>query len=190
MLTAAHEHMDYDLGILAPKETDSQAKPLPAPWRRVDATPRTVVLEKKGVRLGVVIFPEHPETPERAFKAISSRTQRLHRTCDLVLGVSSWGKQLEREFLTQAPGAVDILQGSGPGGPLPFRLTTGGKTVWVRPYSKGKTVQRLDILELPRQTPTTWNKGQNIALRLVSLNEDMPEDATVAKTLQDAGAKQ
>lgn len=190
MLFAAHEHMAYDLGILAPQETATQADSPPEPWHRVTDQPQTVVLEKNDIRLGVVIFPARPETPQRAFQETASRAQRLHQTCDLVLGVSSWGKQLEHDFLVQAPGAVDILQGSGSGGPLPFRLPNDRKTVWVRPYSEGKTVQRLDILDLPRDTPTTWNKGRNIALRLVSLNEDMPENAAVAQTLREAGAKE
>lgn len=143
-----------------------------------------MVLEKQGIRLGIILFPKAAANLKAQFHNIGAHAERLHRTCDLVLGVSPWGKRLEGRFLQANPGSVDILHGSGPGGPLPFRLSEDNQTVWVRPYNKGKTVQRIDILTLPGPAATSWEKGKNVRLQLIPLKESLPEEAAVTQALE------
>ena len=137
--------MGYDLGVLSPDlAAHLQDSPL-ADWPVVDGdiliTTRT--LQNKVV--AVFFFP-NPGT-EAEWEALQQRILEqaadLKEQADLIIGVSPWGKSREQIFLQHHSGLLDLLLGSGPGGSVNTSAQITKRTLWIRPYSKGKIVNTM-----------------------------------------------
>ena len=73
---------------------------------------------------------------------------------------------------------------------VPGSIMAGGRTFWTRPYAKGKSVTRMDILELPRgKASFAWAENGNIRIESPALTDSYIEDIDVLSALVGAGAE-
>lgn len=184
-MAKAYEMLGYDLGLVAPEESSAlggEGVRLPDAFRPVQAQPWSYVVERGGLKLGVLIFPGKAEAYARVDKkmkqAVAHEAAKLHRSVDAVVGVSTWGEREELGFADEHPGVVDVLLGAGPGTGYGVRAVGGEQTLWVRPAFDGRGVIRLDILSLPG-ADASWKEGRDFSFKAVELGGAIREDASV-----------
>jgi hypothetical protein len=180
--------LNYDLGVLAPEERPLFSGDNAIPdWTAVDETPETRVLNRMGRQIGVVVFPGFEGRRDwPLFARELRRTIRSMRTrADLLIGISSLGWNLENQFLTGPDSGLDILLGSGPGPAFRGRLTGGAKTLWVRPYSRGRAVNTVTIpdFEATQWLSSGWKLNRNVKTGIVILKGSMTRDQTVLEII-------
>ena len=184
-LLRGYQRLDYHLGVLGPSETDAMsllAAMQPNTWFLVDSQPRTRFLPTPKGLVAAVIFPALDKTADPSFE---SQVNQLVATLTglrqshpkaLIVGISSWGRQAERQFMDKHEGVCDILLGSGPGSGLTPALSAHGKTLWSRAFTKGRTVNRVIIKEFPSGKSFHWQTGRNIAVKLMVLDEKIQDN--------------
>jgi hypothetical protein len=187
-MAQAFSMLGYDAGYLAPEESDLLRKEKvenPARWRSGKAEAATEVLAKNGVAIGLVYFPFPAQAGQPSKEDIDSVLQKaakLRQEANLVVGVSPWGLQAETQFLEldKAAGAFDILLGGGPGSGSKGRLAAGDRTVWVRPFSKGRAVNVVTVLDVPaKNAKVHWKENENIRFDITPLKDDIATDPKV-----------
>jgi len=184
--------LNYDLGVLAPEEKPlfSGSNAIPD-WTAAGETPETMVLNRMGRQIGVVVFPGFEGRRDWSTFATELRsTIRTMRTrADLLIGISSLGWNLENQFLTGPDAGLDILLGSGPGPAFQGKVTGGGTTLWVRPYSRGRAVNSITIpdFEATRWLMSGWKLNRNIRTGMVILKGGMEQDQTVLDIINGKG---
>jgi hypothetical protein len=67
-------------------------------------------------------------------------------------------------------------------------LAAGGKCAWVRAYTQGKAVSRIDILAWPEHANPNfkWTDQQNIRMTLVGLTDQFQDDPHMLPLMQSA----
>lgn len=198
-LFRGYSTLDYSLGILAPDEgratTFFQNDHSGGAWVSLTTHPNVHRFTTTNGKIAVVIFPTAPKkgviTATMAQEVLSAiKTQRDDPDIKLIIGVSPWGRQQEQKFLDTHPASSDILLGSGPGPGLTSSLTSNRQTLWLRAYSKGRTVSMVQIEHFPtRNARSKWRVGQNINAKLLVLNEKIQQNPAMQKTLEPLDAK-
>jgi hypothetical protein len=187
-MSQAYAMLGYDAGYLSPEESDLLRKEkvqIPAKWRPGKAEVATEVLSKDGVAVGLVFFPfpaQAGQPTREDMDAVLQKAAKLRQEANLVVGVSPWGLQAENQFLEldKAAGAFDILLGGGPGSGSKGRLAAGDKTVWVRPFSKGRAVNVVTVLDIPaKNAKARWKENENIRFDITPLKDDIATDPKV-----------
>lgn len=155
---------------------------LPFGYQEVGQKPVTRLLDTPVGAVGMVFFPEGPlagkaptaEQEQMVIKAGRSLTDQAV----LVIGISPWGSAGEKAFLPKAQGVFSCLLGSGEGISFPFHfLNEAPGVLWIRPDSKGRAVNILELYALPVQGQTLdWRKGENFNASLVYLDQSYPPD--------------
>jgi len=192
-MVRALELMDYSAGVLAGSEHALlAAKNIAAPtgWTVLRTSPEYKLIRTGRKTIGILMFPEEAALKDGRLdathlKAISSMAAKLRTDrVDLLIGISPWGQRAEQTFLSSTPPVVDLLLGSGPGSGLTGRVMQEGRTMWVRPYSKGKALNRIEIRELPtRDKAWKWITGKNIVCSLGLLDSGVRPDPTITNIL-------
>lgn len=184
-LAGAYGFLEYDLGVALKGEAtwlaDNGAR-LPEGWRALGDAPEVVRLVAGELRLGVVLFPESSKPGGSLQAEVAAAAQALHGDVDLVVGVSPWGEDAEKEFLTSNGAVFDLLLGAGRGRGSGMRLAAGGQTLWLRPVFDGWGVARLDILAKPGPEGG-WREGQDYTFVVQWLDDKVAEDAQLARKL-------
>ena len=185
--------LDYSLGILAQDEgraaTFLQNDHSEGAWVALSTHPKVHRLATSNGKIAVVVFPAAPKkeaiTDAMIQDVLSAiKAQRDDPGIELIIGVSPWGRQQEQKFLDTHPGGCDVLLGSGPGPGLTSSLTSNRQTLWVRAYSKGRTVSMVQIEQFPdHNAQSAWRVGQNINAKLLVLNEKIQKNQAMQKTL-------
>ncbi len=195
-LAVSYGMMGYDLGLLTGfelKEFKENGLTPPDHWVHPDEV-RFMRLDRDGVAVGVLLFPEMPAEaktpPQRVLKEIENILRQQRGKVDLLVGLSPWGLWVEKTYLESGADTPDILFGSGPGVEVPGSIIAGGRTFWTRPYAKGKSVTRIDILDLPRgKASFAWAENGNIRIESPALTDSYIEDIDVLSALVGAGAE-
>lgn len=180
--------IDYTAGTLTRAEAKAlhdAGGPLPGGFAVAGPEPATTTLTVAGLAIGLVRFPDAPASREPMPAALAEATAKaaaaLRSKVKLVVGLSGWGSRPEAAFLNDHPGAVDVLLGSGPGGGLTACTTGGGRTLWMRTFYQGKTVNRLDLFALPQGQNFVWNPKEDFRSEIVSLDDQYPSAPDIAK---------
>ena len=187
-LAQAYGMLGYDLGVVTPQEKswlDSAGAQLPGSWRPLGATAQTVVLQRAGLKVAVVLFPDadfakEPAKAEQVRAAVQAEAGKARSGADVVVGVSPWGDAGEKLLLDSAPGAFDLLLGGGKGLGYGVRSTADGRTLWARPPFDGRGMVRFDILALPQGQERSWKEGENISTAVKMFDWDIPQDSVLA----------
>ncbi len=177
--------LGYDLGVLSPGEADSLTARTTA-WPpnflvARELTERVLPLAD-GRKVGVLVLPPLPQGQEAptagVVSALADRAESLRQQCGLVIGISPWGYLAESAYVTRFPAAVDILLGAGPG-PGTDQTAAGGKVLWLRGYTRGKTVQTVTVKAWPGQRRDfTWPKD-GFEMDNQGLDDSKPSDPGV-----------
>ncbi len=185
-IAQAYGRLGYDAGAVSPAEVALLAKHQAAPpqsFTVLDQEPRTRLVTVGGKTVGLVFFPMPKDpsapVPDKLMDATAKAAAALRGQAALVVGVSPWGALDEEVFINTRSGAVDVLLGSGGGAGFPAKASKDGKTVWMRAYIKGKTVNRLDLLALPGGKDFTWKPGQTFATEVVTLDAAYAQDQAI-----------
>ncbi len=186
-LTKAFSMLPYDLGYVTARERDwlkDNGAELPKGWLTVGDTPVQRILDKGGMRVGVVIFPalENPmgkPSPE-AMDASAKACQALRPKVDLLVAMSPWGEVAEKSFMNRYGAAADIVLGSGPALSGGLRLMLDGRVLWVRAEYDGRIIPVIDILDRPAPgEPWNWLEGVNYGYAANILGVDVRSDPAV-----------
>lgn len=111
---------------------------------------------------------------------------RRNPKVDLVLAVSALGAVKENKLFSEHDFSPDILLGGGPGAGMRGRLKNRGKTLWIRPYSKGKSVSFIRVFSLPGEDGfKKWVKGENVEFGVTPLRGDIPLDRDIQKIISE-----
>lgn len=190
-LVAAYEALGYDFGCLTRAEEDwLAAAKLKAPrdFLPIGPVPRTMVLDKGGHKVALVVFPRAPEAgevPEASRKAVVQAAADALAEADLVVGLSSWGLARDEAFLNADAPALDIVIGGGPGQGQVGKVVGKGRVLLVHAYARGMAVGRVDIPEMPARTSDwTWQPRRNVFPTTVLLGDAIPGDPEMAAILE------
>lgn len=170
-LLKAYEFLDYDLMLVSRIEAgllEQRERAIPADWRIADV-PGTKVLDSDGVKVGFAWGPGAGD----GFASFLEAVEALRAEADIIVGLSAWGYTAEMEFLERHPRGVHILLGSGEGPGLPGKISDDGRTAWVRAYTKGKAVSRIEVLRIPTGPDFTWTVEEDIRFEIDSLTGDV-----------------
>lgn len=191
-LAAAYDRMEYDVGLLTPDEAQlfSRLGVTPPAWQKTaDQEPfYSIPVEDKVV--GFVRFPslkEGEEMPSDALVSeITALLKRKRGGVDLLIALSDWGWQAEREYYEKDPEVVpDFLLGSGYGSGINGRLRADNRSVWVRPYDKGRSVCVIEVFKWQKpENPFAWKVTINYKTSSVGLNDDIEANKGVDALFQ------
>jgi len=185
-LKRAFEALGYDLGVLTPetaRRMREKADGIPRGWLAQQDRTRSRVLRSGNQTIGVLVFPT--ERGENGYSEIAATARKMSSKTSLLIGLSPWGARKEKDFLRQRPEAVDILLGSGPGPSFKAKTPDSGKTLWVRAYSEGKAVHRIDLAHLEPQNPKrSWVPGENVSIRLIMLRQHIREHPSLREIIR------
>ena len=183
--------LGYDAGAILPSEAEylkSADAPLPTGFTVLGDKPATAVLDKGGVKVGIVFFPAPADltkpTPPAIGDAVAEAAKKLRPTAALIIGVSGIGMIDEEAFLAAHPGVLDVLLGSGLNAGTAGRPGPGGKTLFARAYTRGKTINRLDLYQLPSGADFVWKPNENFKAEVVNLDEAYPADPEIKKLFE------
>lgn len=96
----------------------------------------------------------------------------------LVIGISPWGFQAEREALPQLAGVFHLLLGAGDGAPLTAETSeTSTALLWSRAGLDGKDLTVLDFFALPADG--AWNPATAVKARDITLGSSYPGDPAI-----------
>lgn len=194
-LAKAYDLMGYDALLVSGHERALMAKAgvKPRPWWRgggkLDSHVFKLGKAPHQLDVGVVYLPHLPDNeltlPPQAAREVSEAVKTLRASSDLVVGLSDWGYSREQALLSSGQDMPDLLLGSGPGIGLTGQRMAGGRTMWIRSYSQGKGVERIEILALPERKSTfAWTEGQNIRMNLDGLTDQYADDRRVLGLLR------
>jgi hypothetical protein len=146
--------------------------------------PVTMILGQAPLRVGVVLFPMLPEeadnAPSHMEKAVAEAARRLRAKADMVVGMSPWGEAAEAHFLINQEPVFHLLLGSGPGKGLLGRLAGDDKCLWVRAFTRGIAMNKIDVLTIPDDdNDWRWIYGENFMVQVMPLSEGWPLDMTI-----------
>jgi hypothetical protein len=168
VLAQAYDFLGYDLGVTTPQETEwlaSAGAKLPGVFRPLGKEMQTVVLDRAGLKVALVLFPaadlaKETDRGQGLFAAARAAAAKARPGADLVVGVSPWGEAAEMALSESAPGAFDILLGAGKALGYGVRPLAGGRTILVRPPFDGRGLVRFDLLALPAGSDRVWIDGK------------------------------
>jgi len=134
-----------------------------------------------------ILFPEKISNFQEVCKKINLLAKSINKNNSqtLVVGLSAWGAELEKRYLEFPGCSVHVLLGSGKGSGMKGKFANKGRTIWVRPYSKGKAVNLLKVLKFPfAKKVWQWKQGENVILDVIPLTDRIPSDKKILKILK------
>ncbi len=172
------------------------ASHLPPPFMPVSGAPCVLVFAYGPYKIGVILLPKIDEPPMELApeKALEARQRAINKAyaqalqaggqlagnvC-LLIGVSPWGSEEERNFLPQAEGIFHIILGAGAGYGFPFAVAGAhGGVLWARPENSGKSVNVINILQWPQQGLHLWQPQANFEAYLQLLGAEIQPDTVI-----------
>lgn len=195
-MAKAFDLLHNDLVFVTPYERGILAKAGVQPhkgWRGSDHLEQHILGQDAAHRIGVLLLPPLPDgasTPPAALvRQIEEAVHALRAKTRLVVAMSPWGYALEQELLKAQGPLPDLLLGSGNGIGLVGNISAKGKTLWVRAFTQGKSMSRIDILEWPDHANVNfkWTEEQNIRMTLFGLTDNYLEDSHMLTLMQNMG---
>lgn len=187
--------MGYDALLVSSHERSLMAKAgvKPRPWwkggGKLDTHVFKVGTTPHQVNVGVIYLPHLPDNerdlPPAAAREVGAAVKALRAASSVVVGLSDWGYPREQALLSSGEEMPDLLLGSGPGVGLTGQRMVNGRTIWIRSYTQGKGIERIELLALPERNSTfAWTEGQNIRMSLDGLTDQYADDRQVLNLLR------
>lgn len=184
-LKRAFGMLDYDIFLLSPADTavlGNSNVQAPRGWRPSPNEPLLVEQSVPGGRLAFVLFPDtgrpDPAMDERleAF----ARDLRAKGRYNLVVGVSTWGAARESAFIEEAEPVFDIVLGSGDGPGYSGLYLRDNRVLWVRAFTKGKSVHTVTVPALPAPgEKVVWDPERNVMTLARPMGDDVASDPAI-----------
>lgn len=186
-LIDAYELLGYKRVYISPQEKkwleEHGKQPLPEFFKTLGEEPFTEIVDVDGVRVGIVAFPEPPtffQPTQQDVDAVVQAAETLQGQADILVGVSSWGRNSESFYLQHAEPVLDVLLGSGAGSGMRGVIEGRGSTYWVRSLTKGKYMLLVDVTQLPGQLQEhRWKSPETIKDQFVELGARIPDDKNI-----------
>lgn len=194
-MARAYDLLRNDLVFVTPYERAVMAKagmpPRPS-WHGSDRLEQHLLGADAAHRIGVILLPPLPESAALSrtlAQQVEDAVRSLRTRTKLVVAMSPWGYAHEQELLKMTGQPPDILLGTGPGIGLIGTIAAGGRCLWIRAYTQGKSVSRVDILSWPDYANPNfkWTEPQNIRMTLVGLTDHFQEDPQMLSLMQSLG---
>lgn len=184
-LKRAFDLLDYDFLLLSPADRTvlENTNVAPAPnWRLPSDAPGLIVREVAGGRLAFVLFPDSGRADPAAEEELVryARALRDKGMYNLIIGVSTWGSQREQRFLENREPVFDIVFGSGPGPGYAGLYLQNDRVLWVRAFTKGKSVMSVALPALPPAgEKVVWAPETTVKTMSAPLGDGMPSDPEI-----------
>ncbi len=195
-MARAYELLGNDLVFVSPYERGVMAKaglPPRKGWRGADHLEQHLLGPDAAHRVGVLLLPPLADgatsLPPDLVRQIEDGVRALRAKAQLVVAMSPWGYAREQELLATVGPLPDLLLGSGPGIGLVGTIASSGRTAWVRSFTQGRSMSRIDILAWPDRTNVNfkWTEAQNIRMTLFGLTDQYQEDRQMLSLMQSLG---
>jgi len=192
-LAKAFDLIKYDVGFLAEREASGLSGtdvPFDATRETASEAPVTAIATQKGDKIRFIRFPSLPKGLKEPSRDIIDKVSRMitaeRKKSRLVVALSDWEWIGEREYLAQNPKVVpDILLGSGLGSGVNGRVGAEGRCLWVRPYDKGRTIGKIELMAWPDHTRSfKWKLSENVRCTSVGLGDEYMDNPDVSAILQ------
>lgn len=192
-LAKALDLIKYDVGFLAEGEASGLSGidvPFDETRKTASQAPVTAIATQEGDEIRFIRFPSLPKGQREPSRDMIDKLSRMisaqREKSRLVVALSDWEWIGEREYLAQNPEVVpDILLGSGLGSGVNGRVEAKGRCLWVRPYDKGRTIGRIELMAWPDHTRSfKWLLSENVRCFSVGLGDKYEDDPDVSAILQ------
>jgi len=168
LLKKAYEKLGYDVFLLAPSDAltlENTGVNAPKGWQAPLEKPRVITRALQGGSLAFVLFPD----TGRADAALEAELVELARSLraegrhNLIVGVSTWGSPRENDFILGREPVFDIILGSGEGPGYAGIYLQDNRVLWVRAFTRGKSVHTVTIPALPAPgEKVVWAPEQSV----------------------------
>jgi len=193
-MAKAFDKLHHDLLFVTPYERQVLAKAGVAPrptWVGNERLEKQILHTSAGTKVAVLLLPPLPRAaqsiPQNLIHQVENAVHGLRGTVNLIVAMSPWGYRHEQELLKANGPLPDILLGSGPGIGLTGTLAAGQNTAWIRSFSQGKSIIRIEVIAWPERSSTfKWTEGKNIRMTLFGLTDqyqDNPEMLTLMRNM-------
>ena len=184
-LKRAYDLLGYDIALLSPADaavfSHAGLEPGPA-WSGPFPKPQLVERDAPGGSLAFVLFPDSAQ-PDPAMEEDTARFASALRgegRHNLIIGVSTWGGNRENDFIERHGEAYDIIMGSGPGPGYGGLFMRDNALLWVRAFTKGRSVNSVTIPELPGPgQKIVWEPQGNVFTEAESLDGGVATDPEI-----------
>jgi hypothetical protein len=184
-LKRALELTGYDIFLMSPADATvfrNTGTAVPRSWTQPVDRPELIVKAVPGGSLAFVLFPDTGRPDPDLEKELTRFTRDLRQSgqFNLIVGVSTWGATRESAFIEGSEPVFDIVLGSGEGPGYPGLYLQGNNVLWLRAFTKGKSVLSVTIPELPAAgTKAVWDPEVNIRTQNLSLDDTVPSDPQI-----------
>jgi hypothetical protein len=175
--------LKVNAGWLSPRAAAwmrNAAKAIPPGYNEVGDAPVSLTLPTAAGTVGLVLFPRgtgsrNAPTPKQQERVLAAAAA-LRPSVALVIGVSPWGYEAERDFLPRAQGVFSCLLGGGDGPGFSQSLQSKSPGVlWARSDAKGRCITEITLLLRP-DGELQWKDGTTFRARLVDLKPSIMPD--------------
>lgn len=177
-LSTAYAHMKYDLFMLAAPEREQKTS-FTQPYPQKE--PKLVIKNVPEGNIAFILFPEKNMNKADEDRLVHfAQKLRQAKRYNLIVGVSSWGADRERDFLERRGEAFDILLGAGPGPGYSGEYLRDNRVLWVRPFTQGKNVLAVTFPKLPKPgEKVVWVPDTSVMVTSYPLSADYIPDPEV-----------
>lgn len=185
LLKKAYEMLGYDLFLLSPTDAlvlGNTGVKAPKGWQGPLEIPRVVTRAVQGGSLAFVLFPD----TGRADAALEAELVELARSLraegrhNLIVGVSTWGSPRENDFILGREPVFDIILGSGEGPGYAGIYLQDNRVLWVRAFTRGKSVHTVTIPALPAPgAKVVWNPEVTVTTLAAPLGDGVAADPEI-----------
>jgi len=189
-LAKAYGMLGYDVFLLSPSDVEvlqrTQINPA-ASWKSPQNGPELVTKDVPGGRLAFVLFPDKGVADPSEERALVEYAESLRSSgqYNVIIGVSTWGSDRESEFITKHAPVFDIILGSGSGPGYTGLYMRDNQVLWLRAFTKGKTMQTITLLDLPAPgTKAVWDPEKTVITQALPLGDSVQSDPAVNALFQ------
>ena len=182
-LAKIYEKLGYDLKVLTQKEalTFKNLHINLNGWIFPGANPEIRQINVLDNVVSIVILPENVRSLKD--KGIKEKLNKVKKGSHLVIALSPYGYEKERELLTKYNynNIFDILLGSGKGPAFTCRQIKQ-RCLWIRPISRGQAIYFIKIKHFSSKPQLIPGKTIEIIRRYIT--EDIPPDPEIKSILK------
>lgn len=184
-LKRAYDLLGYDIALRAPSDAavfehaSIEARPV---WSGPFDEPQLVVRDVQDGSLAFVLFPDSGQPDPEIEKKTADFAESLRKNGkhNLIIGISTWGANREQGFIDRHGAAFDIILGSGQGPGYAGLNLRDNSLLWVRAFTKGRSILSVTIPKLPAPgTKILWESQTSVFTESVPLGETVASDPTI-----------
>jgi hypothetical protein len=185
LLGKAYAMLGYDIFLLSPTDAlaiGNAGLKLPKGWQPPLDKPRVVTRTVQGGSLAFVLFPDtgRADAAQEAELVELARSLRAEGRHNLIVGVSTWGSPRENDFILSREPVFDIVLGSGEGPGYAGIYLQDNRVLWVRAFTRGKSVHTVTIPALPAPgVKAVWDPEVSVTTLAAPLGDGVAADPEV-----------